>query len=76
MGGRENSKQVQVYNYKIYKTKNSHIADIAAGLMLKAYIHERVGGGPSLVEHIAAATLNLVPVLETEILFLKSSFCI
>ena len=45
MGGRENSKQVQVYNYKIYKTKNSHIADIAAGLMLKAYIHERVGGG-------------------------------
>ena len=48
MGGRENSKQVQIYNYKIYKTKNSHIADIAAGLMLKAYIHEQVEGGVHL----------------------------
>ena len=28
-------------------------------------------GGPSLVEHITVATLNLVPVLETEILFFK-----
>ena len=33
-----------MYNHKTYKTKNSHIADITAGLMLKAYIHERVGG--------------------------------
>ena len=63
-----------MYNHKTYKTKNSHIADITAGLMLKAYIHERVGGS-ILVEHITVATLNLVPVLEIEIFFLIS-FCI
>ena len=57
-----------MYNHKTYKTKNSHIADITAGLMLKAYIHERVGGS-ILVEHITVATLNLVPVLEIEIFF-------